>query len=197
MVEEALAYKVPTGDGKNTISIDLVEIVKSEFRLKDVAIVNQFTAPELLSSFNDTWLKLNRSVTQLTYQRNVSENFYKTAIADAKMACTDDALKSLGHSKGSADLRAAFVQRDPEVQKTKNRLDEISFVLETLRGKMQAFYNAYNSVKKLVSDRSLPGQSYGNVYRPQVFAPPKDTIPEEQLKQDPDLEPLPEGFRAK
>ena len=197
-------YLVPTGDGKSKIAIDLVEIVKAELRLHDVAIVNQHTAPEMLSSFNDTWLKLNRSVTQLTYQRNIAENHYKNAIADAKMACTDEALKALGHSKGSADLRAAFVQRDAKVQATKDRLDEISFVLETLRGKMQAFYNAYNSVKKLVSDRGLPSQKYGDANRPVPFGEyvyKAETNAQVQAKpaedQDPDLEPLPAGFGAR
>src|ERR1017187_10822689 len=166
---EETHYLVPTGDGTNKIAIDLVEIVKAEQRLCDVAIVNQHTAPEMLSTFNDIWLKLNRSVTQLTYQKNVAKNGHKTAQATAKLNCTDEAIKALGHSKASADLRAAFVQRDAKVQATKDRLDEISFVLETLRGKMQAFYNAYNSVKKLVSDRGLPSQKYGDANRAVPF----------------------------
>jgi hypothetical protein len=207
---EETHYLVPTGDGTNKIAIDLVEIVKAEQRLCDVAIVNQHTAPEMLSTFNDIWLKLNRSVTQLTYQRNVAENCHKTAQATAKLNCTDEAIKALGHSKASADLREAFVQKDAEVQKTKDRLDEISFVLETLRGKMQAFYNAYNSVKKLTDGRNLPGQHYGDANRPETFSESKgmpfreytykaetkaQAQPEES--QDPDLQPLPTGFRGK
>jgi hypothetical protein len=197
-VEDPNTYLVPTGDGKNQIAIDLVEIIKAEQRLKDVAIVNQFTAPELLSTFNGTWLELNRSVTQLTYQRNVAENHHKNAIADAKLAATDDYLRSLGHSKGSADLRNAVVQKNPEVQATKERLDEIAFVLETLRGKMDAFYNGYNSVKKLTDSRTLPGKHYGDVNRPETFAPPPKQVPvEKQVAQDPDLEPLSAGFSAR
>jgi hypothetical protein len=99
----------------------------------------------------------------------------------------------LGHNKGRADLRAAFVQRDPQVQATKDRLDEISYVLEVLRGKMQAFFNAYNSVKKLVSERGLPGQQYGDANRPAPYAPPKTIASQPKASED----DLPPGFRAK
>jgi hypothetical protein len=194
MQDDQNKYLVPTGDGTNKIAIDLVEIIKAETRLQDVAIVNQFTAPELLSTFNDTWLKLNRSVTQLTYQKNIADNKYKDAMADAKLSCTEAYLQTLGHSKGSTDLRNAVVQTNPDVQSAKERLDEISFVLEVLRGKMQAFYNAYNSVKKLTDGRTLPGQRYGDVNRPDSFAPPKPVPVQKQIEQDPDLQPLPAGF---
>ena len=79
-------------------------------------------------------------------------------------------------------------------------------MLETLRGKMQAFYNAYNSVKKLVSDRGLPTQKYGDANRPETFATPTtfresmykaETKAQSQEAQDPDLQPLPAGFAAK
>jgi hypothetical protein len=193
-LNEETQYLVPTGDGTKKIAIDIEGIVKAELRLPDVAIVNQFTAPELLSSFNSTWLELNRSVSQLTYQKNIAKNCHENAIADAKMACTDEALKALGHNKGSADLRAAFVQRDPQVQATKDRLDEISYVLEVLRGKMQAFYNAYNSVKKLVSEKGLPGQQYGDANRPAPYAPPKTIATQPKQSGEDDLPP---GFRAK
>jgi hypothetical protein len=188
-MNEETNYMVPTGDGKAKIAINIEEIVQAELRLQDVAIVNQFTAPEMLSTFNATWLKLNRSVTQLTYQKNIADNHHKNAIADAKLACTEEALQKLGHTKASADLRAAFVQKDPQVQATKDILDEISFILDTLRGKMEAFYNAYNSVKKLVSDRNLPGQKYGDANRPDPYAAPKTIV----KSSDDDLPP---GFRA-
>jgi hypothetical protein len=194
-MQEETNYLVPTGDGASKIAIDLVEIVKAEQRLQDVAIVNQHTAPELLSTFNNTWLKLNRSVTQLTFQKNKADNCYKNAQANAKLECTEGKLAELGHSKASADLRAAFVQKDLQVQATKDRLDEISYVLEVLRGKMEAFYNAYSSVKRLTDGKSLPPGNYGDGNRPETFGPPKKAIPESE--QDPDLQPLPAGFRGK
>jgi len=178
-------YLVPTGDGKGTIAINLESILIAEQRLRDVAIVNHQTAPELLASFNEAWLRLNKSVSHLTYEKNKAENFHKTSIADAKLNCTDDHLKKLGHSKASADLREAFVQKDPTVQTAKERLDEITYVLDVLKGKMQAFYNAYGSVKRLVDNKGLPPAQYGDNHKQQPF---------QSLPEDDDLRPLPPGF---
>lgn len=192
MEDQALVYKVPTGDGKSFLQIELEEVAKAENRLQDVATVNQHTAPELLATFNDSWLKLNRSVTILMCEKNKAENSHKRARAEAKLSCTDEAIKAKGHSKASADLREAMVELDATVQQSKERLDEISVVLELLKGKQQAFYNAYNSVKKLVDTRALPERHYGDAGRPATYAPPPEGPPPES--QDPDLKPLPEGF---
>jgi hypothetical protein len=222
-MDDETKYLIPSGDGNTNIAIDLVEIVKAEQRLVDVAIVNVHTAPEMLATFNSNWLKLNKSVAALTHHKNKADNCYKNAQADAKLECTEEKLAQLGHTKASADLRAAFVQKDPNVQKTKDRLDEISYVLEVLRGKMEAFYNAYSSVKRLVDGKSLPPENYGNVGRPAPFTAPKEKsipapAPKEEYvpahrptsvpwaslpqplslqSQGPDFEPLPPGFRGK
>jgi|WetSurMetagenome_2_1015567.scaffolds.fasta_scaffold61147_2 hypothetical protein len=188
-------YLVPTGDGKSQIAIDLLEIAKAELRLQDVAIVNQHTAPELLSSFNDAWLKLNKNVATLTFQKNVADNANTIARATAKLSCTDEAIKARGHFKASADLREAFVELDEAVKATKERMDEIGFVLDVLRGKMQAFFNAYTSVKRLTDGKSLPPPTYGagNQLTPTIpFSQPPSKTP--TPSQDPDFEPLPAGF---
>lgn len=190
-MEQALTYSVPTGDGKSIIQIELEEVIKAELRLSDVAIVNQHSAPELLATFNDSWLKLNRSVAILTCEKNKAENANRRARAEAKLNCNDEVIKAKGHSKASADLREAMVELDPEVQQTKERLDEISVVLELLKGKQQAFYNAYGAVKRLVDSRTLPDRHYGDAGRPEPFSAPQP----DPASQDPDLQPLPAGFQ--
>ena len=192
-MQQVTNYLVPSGDGKSQIAIDLAEIAKAEGRLQDVAIVNQDTAPEMLATFNDVWLKLNRSVTLLTCEKNKAENLHKRSRSEAKINCTDEVIKAKGHSKASADLREAIVELDPEVIRTKERLDEIEFVRDILRGKQQAFYNAYDSVKKLTSGKTLPSQHFGDGNRPAPFSQPPPQVTSQQL-QDPDLEPLPQGF---
>jgi hypothetical protein len=191
-MEQSLVYKVPTGDGLSTIIIELVEIAKAETRLSDVATVNQQTAPELLATFNDTWLKLNKTVTTLTAEKNSAENANRVARAEAKMNCTDEAIKARGHSKASADLREAMVELDVVVRQTKERMDEIGFVLDILKGKQQAFYNGWSSVKRLVDSRSLPVANYSS--RPEPMTANVSNYSNNKTEVDPDFEPLPSGF---
>ena len=182
--EETSLYVLPSGDGTRQLSIDLANIIRQEVRLGEVATVNTETAAELLSTYNEVWLKLNRSVTALTLEKNKAENHYKRSKAVAKLNCTDEAVKAKGHSKASADLREAMVELDADVINSKDRYDHISAVLLVLQGKQEAFYNAYNSVKKLTSFGSLPPAKYNDGNRPKPY------------KQDPpnQEDDLPDGF---
>jgi hypothetical protein len=189
---EETRYLVPTGDGKSQIIIELEEIGRAECRLNDVAIVNQHSAPEMLATFNDCWLKLAKSIAILTCERNKAENAHRQSRAVAKLSCTDDAIKAKGHSKASADLREAMVELDSEVIQTKERLDEISVVHDMLKCKQQAFYNAYGAVKRLLDNRFLPESHVGDANRPKPYSAPPPSI--QSAPVDPDFEPLPQGF---
>lgn len=183
-------YKLPSGDGKQIIPLDLFSIKKAETRLREVATVTPGNAQELLSTYNISWLALDKIVKQLTHEKTKAMNSYKQARADAKLNCTDEALKKLGHSKGSADLREALVEKDETVIHSKERLDQIEAVLSVMEGKREGFRNAFSAVKKLMDSNWLPARHYGNSNRPGVFqAPGVET-------QDPEYI-LPEEYNGK
>lgn len=182
---ENTLIKVPAGDGNGEVIVNLAEIVKNEARLAEVATVTQITAPELLSTYNEVWLKLHRLTTRLTFERNKADNCLKRAKATAKLLCTDETLRVKGHTKSSADLREAIVELDPEVVAAKDRLDTIAVVLSMVEGKREAFYNAYNSVKKLTYYGQLPPAKYGDGNQPAPLG--------RKTEVDPDLD-LPDGF---
>ncbi len=153
-------FIVPQGTGQgDPLLLDIAGIVRAEVRLQEVAFVNTHTAPELLSVFNSNWLELNKTVTMLTYHKSTAENMVKTVSAQALLDCNDEAIKKKGHSRVSDPLRQAFVELDPEVVAAKERLNQIKTVLGYLTGKMQAFENAYTSVKKIVGSSQLPLQT--------------------------------------
>jgi hypothetical protein len=152
MSETEGKYVVPRGDGKgNPLVLDLLAVARAERRLKDVAIVNSHTAAELLSTFNGHWLTCENAVTSLTYERNKAQATLDLKYAEAILSCNEEALKKKGHSKTSQDLREAMATISPEVIEAKERLNEIKAVLEFVCAKRSAFYNAYNSVKKLIT----------------------------------------------
>ena len=157
MIHVEGTYVVPRGDGEGEpIVLDVKAVVMAEHRLQDVAIVTREKAPELLATYNEHWLTLNNAVTMLTFEKNKAEAAVKDAYSESILDVTDEALKKRGHAKGSQDLREALAQLDPRHKKARERLNEIRAVLAYLDGKRTAFLNAYNSVKKLVGDGSLP-----------------------------------------
>lgn len=175
-------YIVPRGDGTGEpLILDVAAVVKAEARLADVAIVNTQNAAELLATFNDHWLTLQRNVTVLTYEKNKAEDTLRRTKAEALLDCNDEKLRARGHTKSSADLREALVELEPRVVAAYDRINEIRAVLEFMRGKMQGFENGYNSVKKLVATTQLPPQklNYGaedpfGDKKKQVNLPPDD-----------------------
>lgn len=167
-------YIIPRGDGVGEpIILDISAVVKAESRLRDVAIVNTHNAAELLAVFNEHWLTLHRNVTQLTYERNRADDAAKRAFAEALLDCNDDAVKKRGHSKTSQDLREALATVNILVIAARDRLNEIKAVLDYLVGKRQAFENAYNSVKKLVSTPQLPTEKLNHGAPQQQQRPPQ------------------------
>lgn len=166
---QGFVITIPKGDGSGQISIDLGEIGKYEARLGEVATVNKETAQELLAAYNQAWLKLRKNVGRLKFERDQAENTHKRAKADAKLKCTDEVIKAKGHSKASADLREAMTELDEDVIKAKDRLDLISITLDLFTGKMDAFANAFKSVRELTLKSALPGQHYGDGNRPEPF----------------------------
>lgn len=188
-------YLVPRGDGKgDPIVVDLRGISLAESRIGEVATVTQHKAAELLSAYNESWFLLNKSVTIIAYERSRADDAVRRARAVALLSYTDADLKSRGHSKGSADLREALAELDQGVIAAKDRLNEIRMIHALLEGKMKAFENAHNAVKKLVATTQLPTEPLrgGNMPAP-YSAPAPGRVIDDPLDAAAD-EPLPEGF---
>lgn len=197
-------YIVPRGDGVgDPLILDVAAVVRAESRLAEVAIVNAQNAAELLAVFNEHWLTLQRNVTVLTYEKNKAEDALRRCRAEVLLGCNDEKLRAQGHTKSSADLRDALVEVDPKVTGAQDRLNEIRAVLEFLRGKMQGFENAYNSVKKLVAGTQLPpekprfgaGDPFGD--KKAAGTPPDDPFDGIEFEDDKESEKepvLPPGF---
>lgn len=186
-------YMVPAGDGAGPgYELRLADILAAESRLHEVAAVTLHKAPELMSTFNEMWLKLQRSAVILTYARSKAEVGVKRAKAQALLNCDEAAVKAHGHPKSSQDLREAVAELDPGLATARDRLDEIKAVLELVQGKMEAFANAYSAVKKLVATMQLPSQPLRDGNRPEPYGAPrpdKNDAPSQPLNDD---DPLPD-----
>jgi hypothetical protein len=185
MTFDETSYLVPSVDNPNNIAVNIVEVVKAEARLGEVAIVNVHKAPELLATFNRSWLELNRIVTMLTYERNKADTARKRSKAEAVLCCNDAAIMAKGHKKASADLRDAMSELDPDVTKASEILNELEAILGFLKGKQEAFRKGFQAVKELLERGNLPKEKYGDANRPQAYS---------QVPQEDDEFALPNGF---
>lgn len=185
MTFDEVHYLVPSVDQPNKISVNIEAVVKAEARLGEIAITNSHKAPELLSTFNQAWLELNRIVTMLTYERNKAELAKKRCKSEAILCCNDAAILAKGHKKASADLRDAMSELDPDVTKASETLNELEALLCFLKGKQEAFRKGFQAVKELLDGGHLPKEKYGDANRPTAFS---------QVPQEDDEFALPNGF---
>lgn len=152
------ALECPRGDGRgNPIRIDLYKMIEAESRLAEVAFVTLDKAPELLSTFNKTWLDVQRTVVTLRSEYVKAKEAVRRRKAVMMLDYVEDILKAKG-LKSSADLREAVVDADEEYCQAKDREHQLASIISLLEGKMQAFENAYTAIKKLLSTVQLPAQ---------------------------------------
>jgi hypothetical protein len=160
---------VPPGiSGGTPIVISLEEILIAERRQDEVATVNSARAPELLAEFTRQWLNLSRIVSLITAERNKAEKALNSRRSIILVDLMTEKLKEKGLTS-SADNREAIITLDEEYIKLGDILDQISAILELMKGKMKSFDMAFTSVKRLIvadtymqynKNNSLSGDTY-------------------------------------
>lgn len=169
MLETGQCLVVPPGvAGGTPIVISLEEILRAEQRQDEVATVNSTRAPELLAEFTKQWLNLSRLVAQVTAERNRAEKELNKRKSIILVDLMPERLAQKGLSS-SADNREAIITLDDEYIKLGDTFDQISAILELLKGKLRSFDMAFTSVKRIITsdtymqfnkNNSLSGDTY-------------------------------------
>lgn len=163
-MESANSIRVPRGlAGLDPLVLDMDDIRKAEIRLPEVALTNSLRAPELLATFNASYLVAARYANQLEYelgaaQRRLAETRAIFLIDKLPGLLAEKGLATARSPLGSEDIRQAFLDRDPEYK----QVQEVIATIETYKSMMdiyrRGFENAYNSVKKLIGN--APTQTF-------------------------------------
>lgn len=191
---------VPDDNGKARLHVDLLGIAEAEVRLSEMATANGQNADELCSFYNEVWLRLDRNVTLLTYQRNRAEEAYEDARADALLACTDEVMSKKGFKKTSTDLREAYARKDPNVKSALERFEKLKVIQKFLQGKAKSFERAFRAVDNRRRESTLPKKPLGDAGRPEPMQGPGRPVAQTLLDNDDpfgqndEVGTLPEGF---
>lgn len=161
MFEASKLLVCPSGDPNRTsLKFEMAEVLQVEARINEVAYVTPEKAPELLSTFNRTFLDLTRkiSLVELERQKAVREaNKRKSVVIldEAPRILREKNLTKDSNPAGSADLREAVLNNDDPYLNLLERVDQISAIHELLRGKLKAIEMAYTSVKKILGESAF------------------------------------------
>lgn len=151
MEENRLTLSIPN----TSINIDITSIAKVEQRVMEVSGVSKDKAPELLATFNRAWLELNRYLALLEKHLLIAARKTRNIRGRLLLDEIPQALEAKGLST-SKDLRDAYLDIHTEYQAALECEENIQCTISLLRGKQKGIEMAYNSVKKLYSERSGP-----------------------------------------
>jgi hypothetical protein len=149
-MENRLTLTIPN----TSIDIDITDIARIEHRVQEVSGVSKEKAPELLAAFNRAWLQLNSYLALLEKHLLVASRKTRQVRGRLLLDVIPKALEERGLST-SKDLRDAYLDTDNEYQKALEVEETIQCTIALLRGKQKGIEMAYNSVKKLYSDRQM------------------------------------------
>lgn len=149
---------VPRGkSNEEPLRLEISKIMEAEARIQEIADVNIHKAPELLACLTKAYSDINKVISGIEYE-------YELALQSAReikgIVILDKAPgilkeKGLSGSKnpgGSADLRQAILDSDPEYKEVQGRIIKIKTHLSLLEGKKKSIDMAYTAVKKILGD---------------------------------------------
>ncbi len=160
----------PIREGATPLTLDISEILVSEQRQDEIAIVSKAKAPELLAEFNRSWRELSKMIAMLSSEKNHAQKAVDKRVAVLQLEEVPGLLKEKGLSS-TADTRAAVITLDPERERLQDIVDQMDAIIELLKGKLKSFENAFTSVKKIMGEDSFMSNARnpnlsGTTYKP-------------------------------
>lgn len=151
--------EVPRGKLGKPIQVDLKSIVEAERRIEDIATVTTMKAPELLYTFNKAWKDLHEVVTRVKTEKTIAEIEMARVKGELILDHVPQVLKDKGlwrasSPAGSEDLRQAVLDTTPAYLEIQEKVNQINGAYEFLKGKLDSFRMAYESVKKILGEAS-------------------------------------------
>lgn len=151
-----VVIKIPSLSG-SIIQIDLSDILKTERRIHEVALVTGQKAPELLAAFNVAYSDLSDHIARMHLELIGSkrETERRRSVLLLDIVPTELQKRNLTNGRsptGSEDLRNAVINQDEEYIKLADRVDQITAYIQLLSDKRRSIEHAYHSVKKIMDE---------------------------------------------
>lgn len=149
------------------LSMEMGKIREAEFRLIEAKTVNPVTYIDLEHTFNEAYRDLKRHLAALGYQLDMANKHLEEVKADILLDKYPEylAAKDIKKANDSADLRKAFMARDPDYQAVIDRIAQLTALEANFDGKIKVMENVCRYMRKqmdLVLRSGLSGKDLYN-----------------------------------
>lgn len=150
--------------GMRPTTLDLSKPATAMARIREVAIVTPHKAPELLATFNEAYLSLHEAIVRLEAEKLIADreaNKIRSVVMleRAPKMLAEKGLTTKSAPGGSEDFRRAVLDADEEYQDALDIVQQLTCVVELLKGQQKAIEMAYTSVKKILGERTFGSAS--------------------------------------
>lgn len=148
--ESKQAIICPRADSSiEAIVIDLRAILVAESRMIEVQSVTPAKSAELCMAFTISWRDLHQNICFLEAEKLKAQRVVDCRKAILLLEVIPEMLKNKKASSND-DNRKAVIALDEEHTRAQETVDQITAIIELLKGKMKAFEMSYTTVKKMM-----------------------------------------------
>ncbi len=146
------------------LKLDMAKIRHAEQRLIEAKTVNPFTYPELENTYGEAYRDLRRHLASVGYAIAMANKSIEDAKADVILGSYAEYLENKPKAKDNADMRNAFLTRDPGYSAALERMAQLKALESNLDGKMKVMENVSRYMKKTMDLILRSGMSNANHY---------------------------------
>jgi predicted nuclease with TOPRIM domain len=132
------------------LSLDMSKIREAESRIIEAKMVNPATYADLESAFNEAYRDLKRHLSSIGFALNQAEKTLEETKSDIILDRYPKFLeeKAIKKTQDNADLRKAFMARDPEYSAALDRLNQLKALESNFDGKIKVLENTCRYMRK-------------------------------------------------
>lgn len=147
------------------LRLDLSNITEAEQRLIEAKTVNPVTYVDLEHTFGASYRDLKRHLSMIGFQISCAEKALEEAKANVLLDTYPEFLKTseMKKSQDNADLRKAFLIRDPAYSAATDRINQLKALESNFDGKIKVMENVCRYMRKqmdLVLRSGLSSRDY-------------------------------------
>jgi len=146
------------------LRLEMGAIREAEIRLIEAKTVNPSTYPDLSHCYNESYRVLKTHLSNIGYQINMADKALEEAKADIILGSYAEFLKDKPKSAGNAELRNAFLIRDPAYNAALDRKNQLLAIQSNFEGKIKVLENVVSFMKQKMYLISRSGLSNENLY---------------------------------
>lgn len=161
------ALVIPAFGQSPAISLEITSTKEAERRLIEAKTVNPLTYSDLEHCFNESYRELKKHMSTVGYQIALADKALETAKANVLLDKYPDFMKDKPKAQDNADMRKAFMMRDPDYLAALDRVAQLKAIETFVDGRIKVMENVCRYMRKQMDLVLRSGLSNANLYNTQ------------------------------